>query len=149
MEAEFVAAPLTVMILCYLAAFETKRGWALTTGAWRGRLSGSDDLNSPVAAGSDNSRFVQADYSNSLLLLTQVLPFALAALAGLKWMMNRWSLPAYLQMLVLFASVVGDVTLGDVGFGVAVLPQANRYQLEMSVGRLKCFLAESSSTAFI
>jgi hypothetical protein len=130
------ALALSVMILCYLAAFGCKRDWALAAGLGLAAYVVAMPLIPPslIRTVQLNARTVGADYSNSLSLFAKVAPFALAALVGMKWLMARFRTPEYLQMLVLFAAVMAGFTLGDLWGGVPVVPQANRYQLEMDLG---------------
>jgi hypothetical protein len=124
------------MIVCYLAAFGGRRDWVVAAGLGVAAYVVAMPLIPPslIRTVQFNSRTVGADYSSSLLQLARVAPFALAALAVMKWLMGRFRIPAYLQMLFFFAAVMAGFTLGDLWFGVAVVPQANRYQLEMDLG---------------
>jgi hypothetical protein len=130
------AVALAVMILCYLAAFDRTRDWAITAAiALAAYLSAMPWIPpSLIRTVQFNARVIGGDYSTSTLLLAKTAPFGLAALAVMKWLMNRLRTPAYLQMLVFFAAVMAGFTLGDLWFGIDVVPQANRYQLEMDLG---------------
>jgi hypothetical protein len=130
------ALALAVMIVCYLAAFGRKRDWAITAGIGLAAYVVAMPVIPPslIRTVQFNARTIGGDYSNSFLQLAKVAPFALAALAGMKWLMDRYRIPAYLQMLFFFAAVMAGFTLGDHWFGMAVVPQANRYQLEMDLG---------------
>lgn len=130
------AVALAVLIVCYLAAFGNKRDWGVTAVIGISAYLVAMPLIPPslIRTVQFNARTVGADYSSSMSLLAKIAPFALVALAGMKWAMARFRVPAYLQMLLLFAAVMSGVTLGDLWFGVSVLAQAHRYQLEMDLG---------------
>ena len=78
-----------------------------------------------------------AQYVGPYAHVYQSLPFYAAAgmLAALllKYAMHRWSISEPLQFFVLFALLISAIPLGAEWFGVQIVPQPERYQLEMDL----------------
>jgi hypothetical protein len=129
------AFSLAALLACYLAAFRPWRDWAVTAGIGAAAYLVAMPWIPPslIRTVQFNAQTIEGDYRNSLVLLAAIAPFGLAALAGVKWLMKRFRTPPYLQMLVLFSALMGGITLGDTWFGVSLLPQASRYQIEMDL----------------
>jgi hypothetical protein len=89
---------------------------------------------STVAVIQENAQTIEGDYRGVYALLPLRLGIGLAALALAKFAMRRWRTPAGLQMAVLFSLATGAITLASAWFGIAVLPQPQRYHVPMELG---------------
>jgi hypothetical protein len=58
---------------------------------------------------------------------------ALAAFLLLVWALERWKVPRHLRFALLFSLTTGATALGKLWFGLAILPQPDRYHLEMDM----------------
>ena len=58
----------------------------------------------------------------------------LVALVLIEWGLARWRLPEFLRFAVLFSFLMATVTLSAEWFHVILMPQAERYHLEMEMG---------------
>jgi hypothetical protein len=65
-------------------------------------------------------------YEKSLIYLT----VAVAAIAAAKILLRLWRVSAALQFFLLFALFMGALTLANEWFGIELVPQPHRYQLE-------------------
>lgn len=87
---------------------------------------------STIAVTQFNAKTVGGDYT----AVYHALPLRLAAiavgLALLKWASRRWS--AALQFALFFTFMMGALALGDAWLHIAIVPQPDRYHLEMEMG---------------
>lgn len=80
-----------------------------------------------------NAQLVGGDYRGTYGALPLFLLVALLAAALLKFLMHRLRASASLQFAVLFASMMSAIPLGVAWFHVRIVPQPERYQLEMDL----------------
>lgn len=79
-----------------------------------------------------NAQYVgpyQQVYQQALLYLA----LGLAAIAAAKFAFRRWRMDAALQFFLLLTLLLGSINLADEWFGIALVPQPHRYQLEMEM----------------
>lgn len=127
---------LAALLLCYLVAGRPWRDW-VTTG-----LIGvaAYVLVSPLMPPSlirtiqFNAQTIGGDWSGTGRAVMHYGPFALAGLAMAAFLMRRFGVPTYLQMLVLFTGFIGWIGLSYEWAGIAVVPQPDRYMLEFDLG---------------
>ncbi len=130
------AFSLAILVICYLAAYcEWRRWWSTALFA-----AGTYLVAMPWAPPSlirtiqFNARTIGGDFTNSYLALLHSAPWALLGFAVIWFVLRRLKAPPWWQMLMLFSAAMAWVTLGWFWFGVAVLPQPDRYHLEMDLG---------------
>ena len=80
-----------------------------------------------------NAKTVGGDYRNVYGALPLYFSFGILAAALLKYSMHRANASAGLQFSVQFACMIGSIPLGAAWFKIAVVPQPERYQLEMDL----------------
>ncbi|MDQ6675705.1 MAG: hypothetical protein M3Z09_00245 [Acidobacteriota bacterium] len=130
------AFALAALLLCYLAAGRPWRDWLTTAVLGIAAYL----LVSPVMPPSlirtiqFNAKTIGGDFTSANANLLRAAPFALAAFLLLKLILHRFRAPAYLQMLILFTAVMSWISLSYSWFRVAVVPQPERYLLEMDLG---------------
>ena len=88
---------------------------------------------STIRAIARNARHVQGDFSASYRILPLYCVTAVGAALALKWALHRLKVPWPMQFAVLFAVLIGAIPLVWEWFGIAVVPQADRYHLEMDL----------------
>ncbi len=79
-----------------------------------------------------NAQYVgpyQHVYEQALLYVA----LGLAAIAAAKFVFRRWRINAALQFFLLLTLLLGSINLADEWFGIALVPQPHRYQLEMEM----------------
>lgn len=79
-----------------------------------------------------NAQYVgpyQHVYEKSLLYLA----LALAAITTAKILFRRWRINTALQFFLLLTLLLASINLADEWFGIALVPQPHRYQLEMEM----------------
>jgi hypothetical protein len=130
------AFSLAAMLGCYLIALRPWRDWLVTAGLGVAAYFVAMPWIPPslIRAVQFNAQTVGGDFRNSLSQLAVFAPIGLAILAAAGWLMSRLRVPHYLRMLVFFAGVMAGITLADLWFGISVVPQGSRYQLEMDLG---------------
>jgi hypothetical protein len=130
------ALALAVLVLCYLAAGRPWRDWRATACLAVGTYLAAMPWIPPslIHTIQFNAQTVGGNFSKSSATLMHAAPFALAAFAALKFLMQRMRAPAYLQMVVFFSAAMGCVGLGYSWFGWAAVPQPERYHLEIDLG---------------
>ena len=130
------AFALAVLILCYLAAGRPWRDWAISAAIGLAAYIAVSPLMPPslIRTIQFNAQTIGGDFTNSTKTLLHYAPYALAALVLLKLAMWRLRTPAYLQMLALFTALMGWISLGFTWYKVAVIPQPDRYLLELDFG---------------
>jgi hypothetical protein len=126
---------LAMAVFSYLLANNTRRNWL--TGLGVGVLSYLLAMPwvppSTINAIQWNARTV-GDYAHVYQALPTYAALGLAAALALKYLFQRWKTPAFLQFFLLFAFFMSAITLAAEWAHVAIVPQPNRYHLEMEMG---------------
>lgn len=132
------AFALAAALLCYLLAF-WNRDW-LRSALWAagiGLLAYALALPwippSTIAAVRRNAQYVVGHYPLSGMHVVYGLLLA-GALASLWLLLRRLRVHAFLQFGMLFSLVMGAIALTGHWFGIYLLPQPERYHLEMDMG---------------
>lgn len=132
------AFALAIGVLCWFAAGFELDGSKLCRVALVGVLAYC--LAAPwippstIAAIQENARTIEGDYRGVYTQLPLRLGIALLALLLVKLSMRRLRAPAGLQLAVLFSLATGGIALAGASFGVAVVPQPQRYHIAMELG---------------
>ncbi len=130
------AFALAALVFCYLAAGATRRDWVATAalGAATYLVAMPWIPPSLIRTIQFNAQTIGGDFTHATSAMLRAAPLALLALAALKYGMFRLRTPAYLQMLALFSALVSWIGLGSSWFGWNVVPQPERYHLEVDFG---------------
>ena len=130
------AFALAALLICYLAAGRPLRDWVTTGLIGAAAYVTVMPLMPPslIRTIQFNAQTIGGDFTNSTRTLLQYGPFALIGLALTKFGMRRMKVAAYLQMLILFTAVMGFISLSFEWYGIAVVPQPDRYLLELDLG---------------
>jgi hypothetical protein len=80
-----------------------------------------------------NARSVGGDFSHTYETLPLFAATGILAAALLKYAMHRLKIPFALQFSFLFALLMGAIPLGVAWFKIAIVPQPERYQLELDL----------------
>jgi len=80
-----------------------------------------------------NARSVGGDYQHVYQTLPLFVTIGILAAVLIKYIMHRAGASLALQFSVLFAFLVGAIPLGEAWFQRAIVPQPERYQLEMDL----------------
>jgi len=128
------AFALAAMVFCYLLAGRPWRDWALTAafGVMTYCVACPWAPPSMIRTIQFNAQTIGGDFRESYKMLLRFTPIMLVGLAALRLGMRRT--PAYQQMLAMFTFLMCAPTLGWFWFGFSILPQPDRYQLEMDLG---------------
>ncbi|MCW5978279.1 MAG: hypothetical protein KIT09_09390 [Bryobacteraceae bacterium] len=124
-------------LLCYLLAFHGGRlkalGWAALIGVIAYALASPWIPPSTIAAIRRNSQYTVGHYPlTAMHLLYGAL---LAAALILLWrLLAKRRAAAFVQFALLFAVVMGSIALTAYWFGIYLVPQPERYHLEMDMG---------------
>lgn len=130
------AFALAAMIVCYLAAGRPWRDWIAVGGLGVATYLMAMPWVPPslIRTIQFNAQTIGGDFSHAPSTLLKAAPFALLTLIGLKLWMRRTGTPAYLQMAILFSAVMSWIGLGYSWFGWVLVPQPERYHLEVDLG---------------
>jgi hypothetical protein len=93
-----------------------------------------------------NARSVGGDYQHAYQILPLVVTAGVLAAALLKYAMHRLEISVALQFSILFALLMSAIPLSVAWFKLAIVPQPERYQLEMDLAL--CLAAGFVSQAF-
>lgn len=97
---------------------------------------------STVAIVQRNARTVGSTYHESYGKLVLMLAAAAVTVVALSLLFRKLRLPAMWQFAILFSAITSAVTLGAYWFKVQLLPQPERYHLQMEMGL--CLLAAAA-----
>lgn len=130
------AFALAVMVFCYLAAGKPWRAWLTSAALALAAYSIAMPWVPPslIRVIQTNAKTIGGDFSHSYSTLLKAAPLAAIAFAALKLLLLRFRTPAFLQMLILFGALMSWIGLGYSWFGWAVVPQPERYHLEVDFG---------------
>jgi hypothetical protein len=127
---------LALALLAYLAGcrWGAPREWvkAAAIGALAYALACTWIPPSTIATIRYNAQFV-GDFRGVYGRLPLYAALGLGVTLALGWLLARWNISRALRFFVLFALPVSVVTLGYEWFGAAIVPQPNRYHLEMDL----------------
>ncbi len=129
------AFALAMLIPCYLATMRGWRDWLVTGGLGVAAYAVVSPLLPPslIRTIQFNAQTIGGDWSKAPGELARYGPFLLVGLALMWFGMRRLQVPAYLQMLVLATGVFGFISLSFEWFGIAVVPQPDRYMMELDL----------------
>ena len=133
------ALALTIAILAYLLARSDRLGawktWVTTCGlgALAYALACCWIPPSTIRDIGYNARSVGGDYQHAYETLPLFVAAGILAAALLKYVMHRLKIPFALQFSLLFALLMGAIPLSVAWFKIAIVPQPERYQLEMDL----------------
>jgi len=132
------AFALALMMLCYVLARLDAKGWNLRDLLYLASIGVAAYLlalpfapPSTLAVTQHNAQLIGGDYRQVYEALPRWIAVILAALVWIKIAMRR--APIHLQFAVLFAFLTSLVTLSASWFHVSIMPQPERYHLEMEV----------------
>ena len=130
---------LTIAVFSYLLArsdrLDAWKTWftALGLGALAYALACRWIPPSTIRDISYNARSVGGDFSHTYETLPLFVAAGILASALLKYAMHRLKIPFALQFSLLFALLMAAIPLSVAWFNVAIVPQPERYQLEMDL----------------
>ena len=129
------AFALAILIPCYLATMRGWRDWLVTGGIGVAAYITVSPMLPPslIRTIQFNAQTIGGDWSKAPGELARYGPFVLLALVLVWFVMGRLKVPAYLQMLVLATAVFGFSSLSFEWFGIAVIPQPDRYLMELDL----------------
>jgi hypothetical protein len=81
-----------------------------------------------------NARLIGGDYRHTYVVLPLFCAASLIGLTAARWWMRRIGAPRGLQFFLLFSLMMAVVTLAAFWAGVNLLPQPERYHIEMDLG---------------
>jgi len=130
------AFALAALLLCYLAAGRPWRDWLILAALGIATYIVLSPVMPPslIRTIQFNAKTIGGDFTTANANLLHAAPFALTAFLLLKLVLHRLSTPAYLQMLILFTALMSWISLSYSWFIVALVPQPERYLLEMDLG---------------
>ncbi|MBL8177811.1 MAG: hypothetical protein JNK48_24245 [Bryobacterales bacterium] len=140
---------LALGIVCWLIPNFT--GARLARTAWTGLLAYA--LAAPwippstVAVVRANARVIGGDFAGTYAALPVRTLAALAAMAFAAYLLRRLRLPPIAQFGVFFSLITAAFTLGAYWYGVKLVPQPERYHLQMEMGL--CLLAGLAAAALL
>lgn len=125
---------LAVISVCYLTARGRARDWLAAAALGVAAYCVAMPVLPPslVRTIQFNARVIGGNFVHYDRALIISAPFAIAGFLALKFAVRR--LAIHLQLLILFTAVMCWITLGYMWFGIAVVPQPDRYHLEMDLG---------------
>ena len=130
------AFALAALIFCYLISGRPWRDWLTTTAIGLAAYILVSPLLTPslIRTIQFNAQTIGGDFRDSPKVLLHYAPYILATFALTKTILLRLRCAAYLQMLILFTALMAWCALGFSWFNIAIVPQPDRYLLELDLG---------------
>lgn len=126
------ALTLAVAVVCHLVANGGVRR-ALLVSLMAYGLAAPWIPPSTILVIRENARIIGGDYQATYAKLPLSVGAAVLATFVLDRLLRRWKAAAPLRFAILFAAVLSSITLGAEWMGVSLVPQAERYHLQMEM----------------